>query len=1275
MEEAQALALAEAALFAQAERDRRQYEGIPFDAMEASMMTESESQLSMDHHNQLGGFGMHEAELLENLMNLPDDESRHQLLQLLQQQEQQQLMQESLRMRPERHYLTISKEGTGTILEATETVTGFQPQELLMNSSYDLVCDDDLPGFLCIKTHFWDEGILDVEVMIRRRTVDGDWLWLASKAVDFNEQPVPNITLEETLIHDEEMAKRLNRIIRITAVLVQAVEAAWLTEVQAGESTKDSTASHKPALVPPPNSLVTEDVQAYQEWIQRITASGEHVVDDTLQRLLQLAATPNPHQSKPSEIEQEIIERFVSAHKKKTFDPFSMIESVRKGVRLDLGLTQLYPEEVKLITAVLIGMVPVTEAVPAVLSVLHQDGGLRALAMQLDSSLPTPQLSQSPESPSRKRQSIPVSLDAPVPPISVVNLSYTYIGNAGMEMLSELLHNGTTTLKSLDVSFCGLEEKGLMALARGFTKRKRNGLPYLRGVIISGNQITPKAAIEIGTALSPLEVGPKKRKPRLSVSKSRTGYDTDTDDDDFDDDDSDAPRETKRKCCVENEGLQVLHVACASLTPAALSRLLEGLGMHCPVKELNLASNNFGPKGANALVSFLETTRKSVMHKALPFLDRLDVSNNNLGDDGVAQLTRAIASKKTQVQIVDLKLSSNAIGPGGIETIMNKLLSKHELQSLSLDKNCIGDQGCQLVAASLQSLRSLSRLNLSFNQIGSRGINSLMRSLISCDSVTYLGLSGNILRITGAIALAFCLAQHPRLEELDLDNCCLGQAAQCHIAAGIISNRWVPMKRLNGFLVGPPMVAIGALKPYAAQLPNEDCFRIRKDEQMKTILQWTEENRNARRGGKSIDPAILAAAGLTAETDYQQSRFLTPDFVASINDVHGTPSQNAYFRLLGWLGQIPFDEDELTALQKYFFDSDGGEGDRNSDGYINLKLRGDLLAALDSEVADEFRIELPSLASAVKGSIGIDLDKVDELDWSAWKAFLGNIAEAPPKDTLDHEEQKSPSIYNESTAEGNEEEESDVGSYRADSSMKHVDSSSSINGRGKIKPRITMFPQFEHQLEELKEAATEMIEQEDDPMQHDIILTQYAEASLMILRQLRYHCMNSGIDGWRKGGLKRKVLIIDDSNVTRRMVSRAFEKADFIVDTASNGAEGVEKLKASIYDIAFMDIDMPVMDGFEATKKLREWEDSMRPGARQPICALTATYVDDFERSELMKFKEAGLDVMESKPCNIPRLFKVVDDVSPMFSDLSISIRRDRSDSKLSDSQYSDKSL
>merc|ERR1712238_339615 len=124
-------------------------------------------------------------------------------------------------------------------------------------------------------------------------------------------------------------------------------------------------------------------------------------------------------------------------------------------------------------------------------------------------------------------------------------------------------------------------------------------------------------------------------------------------------------------------------------------------------------------------------------------------------------------------------------------------------------------------------------------------------------------------------------------------------------------------------------------------------------------------------------------------------------------------------------------------------------------------------------------------------------------------------------------------------------------------------------------------------------------------------------------------------------------VVDDDSCVIRKRIARAFEKAHFIVDTAENGREGLEKMKNSIYNITFMDIEMPVMNGFDATKALRVWENINRAGTRQPICALTAG-------SELMKFKEAGLDVMESKPCNFPRLFKVVDDHFPMFSNLSV---------------------
>lgn len=1187
-------------------------------------------------------------------------------------------------------------------------MTGFAPEVLLMSSVYDALFPEDLPGFLCVKTKFWDKGQTDVEVYIRRRSIDGDWIWLASKAVScIKNEEIPTIILEETLVPDTHihLAQMVNRTTRITAILIQAVEAAWLENTrQTGDPNGDDLkAAAEFSDGDLPFQMINEDAEAYhQSVMDAITATGVHLPDNVqdMQSLVQIAqasAAQHPidliNGNAQHELDQGAQLSAGSTHEK-LFDPNSVVESVRQGVRLDLGTTQLEPEEVKIITLVLSGRLDVDRVAPLVRDSLRLGLGMKGVASQF--TLEVEKLS-----PKHRSQSfgsaagskIPHENPTPLPPpISVVNLSYTYIGNAGMDMLAEILYQDHSCLKTIDISFCGIEEKGLLTLARAFSRRKKKRIPALRGLILSGNYMLSRAAAEIGSALSPID-GNSHKRSRTGNSAPRTGYDSDSAESSDDDDDDDGDyvatkkrRKGQKRAAREDrdprkgEGLQVLHVAHASMTAEATSRLLEGLGTQCTIRELNLSSNYFGVAGATALVKVLETKQRRGPKAcvAMPYLDRLDMSNNNLGDEGTTQLTRAILKRSDEVHLVDLKLSSNSIGSGGIETIMNKLL-QHNLVSLSLDKNNIGDQGCQLVAASLQSMKSLSRLNLGFNHIGSRGITSLMRSLVTCKSITYLGLSGNNLRISGAIALAFTLAQHPRLEELDLDNCCLGQAAQCHIIAGIISNRWVPMKRLKGYAVGPPMVAIEALEPRAANLGNEECFQIRKHEQMKTILQWMETNRTAKKQGGAIDPNLIAGGAGS-----HSSRFLTRDFVSRTNDVHGTPSQNAYLRLVGWLLQIPFDDDELTALQKYFYESDGGEGDRGSDGYINLKLRGDLLAALDEKAADEIREEFPRLSPRLKGSVGIDLDQLfagsEGNSWEAMKGIQRND-NSPWYDEENEEEdasdepdsQDSPAKAGHNITNGNATTDPDAMKVfppvRRDG-MHSIESSLSVSTKekkgNKLKPRITMFPQFEQQLADLKASATELIEQEEDPIQHEIILTQYAEASLTILRQLRYHCMNSGLDGWRQSGLTRKVLIVDDSIVTRKLVSRAFEKANFIVDTACNGAEGVEKLKASLYDIAFMDIDMPVMNGFEATKKLREWEDVERPGARQPICALTAAYVDDFERSELMKFKEAGLDVMESKPCNIPRLFKVVDDVAPMFSDLSISVmQRERSDHSL----------
>ncbi len=1201
----------------------------------------------------------------------------------------------------------------------------------------------------------------DVECFLRRRTRDGDWVWLATKIVSYIHDPVQGVIVEEREVENLEHAIQINRIIRVTAILMQAVQSARraverkaaVTMSQEAVSNDDSSRDSIQSSLPRQNiPLVAEDAVAYQNWFKQAaeqSCMGATMESDPFQALMRVArngvqtgqVSDDMMSDDPiAALKRELMNGDTS-EERKGFDPLSALKEARgDGTRVDLGMVPLSTDEVKMVTLLLTGKLQVEELAPMVHRALSVPGeslasalsrytthtekrtlllhevshGGRQHSLSGRSRKKNRQTSHSPPPHGpvgtsglrhmlkgsdamhlrRGMQSLPSEPRPKLRPAAItgVSLSYTNMGNEGMEMFGEFLYVEGSILETLDVSFCALDERGILSLARSLTKRKRRALAPLRGLLLSGNHITYRAAKDLGAALSPGSSHPVKSRKRNKIygKSSSTGYEEDfeSDDDDHDEDADDFVGKFGMKrcvgiakgktgagpCCSRDIGLQVLHLGSCSLTPEALYQLLEGLGPHCPVKELSITSNRIGPNGASILVDFLE--RKSeAPHPTMPFLDRLDLSNNELSNDGTARLTRAVA-KRVNNPFVDLRLSSNDIGHGGIETIMNKLL-QHSIVSLSLDKNSIGDQGCQLVAASLQSMPSLSRLNLSFNQIGSRGVTTLMKSLIACESMTYLGLSGNIMKISGAIAMGFTLAQHPRLEELDLDNCCLSQAAQCHVVAGIISNRWVPMKSLRGFQAGPPMVAISAIGVYAHNLSNEECFRIKRDEQMKTILQWMKSNRAAR-----DNPRHGSYGNMGIHADSSQQQYLTPHFVSEMNEVHGTPSQNAYLRMLGWLSKIPFDEDELNTLRQYFYDVDGGEGDRGSDGYINLKLRGDLLAALDSGEADEIRDQFPEFAVKFKGSVGFNLDQLDTLpNTTPWHSLRGSVFDKVPM-----YEEEAPSFDVEDYHNAPSDNDSEINSsgvpsdvemdtrnqYKIQSSLSSLSRQSMMrcgsdrsvrsggsmmtDRRSRARTRITMFRPFELKLEELKSTAKDMMEHEPDPDQQDIILTQYAEASLTILRQLRYHCMNSGLDGWRQSGLRRKVLIVDDSLVTRKMVARAFEKAKFIVDTAENGVEGVKKMKASIYDIAFMDIDMPVMNGFEATKALRQWEDTQRPGARQPICALTAAYVDDFERSELMKFKEAGLDVMESKPCNIPRLFKVVDDVSPMFSDLSISV-------------------
>ncbi|MCK6480761.1 MAG: response regulator, partial [Planctomycetes bacterium] len=116
-----------------------------------------------------------------------------------------------------------------------------------------------------------------------------------------------------------------------------------------------------------------------------------------------------------------------------------------------------------------------------------------------------------------------------------------------------------------------------------------------------------------------------------------------------------------------------------------------------------------------------------------------------------------------------------------------------------------------------------------------------------------------------------------------------------------------------------------------------------------------------------------------------------------------------------------------------------------------------------------------------------------------------------------------------------------------------------------------------------------------------------------------------------------RILVVDDNEVNRRIAVRQLERKGYLVETASDGAEAVEAVKRTPYDLVFMDWVMPGMDGFEATRAIRAWEEGR--GTRTPIVAMTACAMEgDRERC-----LEPGMDDYLTKPVRFEDLDAMLD--------------------------------
>ena len=113
-----------------------------------------------------------------------------------------------------------------------------------------------------------------------------------------------------------------------------------------------------------------------------------------------------------------------------------------------------------------------------------------------------------------------------------------------------------------------------------------------------------------------------------------------------------------------------------------------------------------------------------------------------------------------------------------------------------------------------------------------------------------------------------------------------------------------------------------------------------------------------------------------------------------------------------------------------------------------------------------------------------------------------------------------------------------------------------------------------------------------------------------------------------------KILIVEDNEMNRDMLSRRLIKKGFEIIIAVDGEEGVKKTFSEKPDLILMDMSLPVMDGWEATKKLKSNSDT----SKIPIIALTAHAMAQDKEKALA----AGCDEYDTKPIDLNRLLNKI---------------------------------
>ena len=118
-----------------------------------------------------------------------------------------------------------------------------------------------------------------------------------------------------------------------------------------------------------------------------------------------------------------------------------------------------------------------------------------------------------------------------------------------------------------------------------------------------------------------------------------------------------------------------------------------------------------------------------------------------------------------------------------------------------------------------------------------------------------------------------------------------------------------------------------------------------------------------------------------------------------------------------------------------------------------------------------------------------------------------------------------------------------------------------------------------------------------------------------------------------------KILLVEDNEMNRDMLSRRLERKGYQIVIAVDGQEGIDKARSERPDLILMDMSLPVLNGWDATRQLKE--DEHTKGI--PIIALTAHAMAEDEQ----RAREAGCNDFDTKPIELPRLLEKIQQLLP----------------------------